>query len=224
MLSGIATVLRELHTLARDVIVMLQEVRSLTRDLRWRGDSPERPTIRSEDMVAAAAENKRIADEFEKMLGGAEESRVDRIRVVAATPQWPAELSSPVGAEGTVAYVCGEPHCAALAGFGPVAPGGIRWEVIPDDSTPKGSAPPALTEDVQWVYITGTTPEWLSSHSGAALAPFDDPTPVALVFQGGTPVRVDGIPGAPAAAPEGLTWSLTHPKRATPVAAPPLSP
>lgn len=224
MLSGIATVLREIHTLAQDVIAMLQEVRALARDLRQRGDSPERPQIRPEDMAAAAAENERIASQFEEMLGGTEESRVDRIRVVEATPQWPADKPSPVGAEGTVAYVCGQPQFATLTGLGQVAPGGIRWEVIPDAPSANGSAPPALTEDVQWVYVTGTTPEWLSSHSGAVLAPFDDPTPVALVLQGGTPVRVDGIPGAPAAAPEGLTWSLTHPKRATPVAAPLLSP
>ena len=224
MLSGIATVLRELHTLAQDVIAMLQEVRALAHDLRQRGDSPERPPIRPEDMVAAAAENERLVSQFEEMLGGAEESRTDKIRVVEATPQWPADRPSPVGAEGTVAYVCGQPQLATLAGFGQVSPGGIRWEVVPDVAAPSPSAPPALTEDVQWVFVTGANPEWVHSHSGAVLAPFDDPTPVALVSQGGTPVRVDGIPGAPAAAPEGLTWSLTHPKRATPVAAAPLSP
>lgn len=224
MISGIATVLRELHALAQDVIAMLQEVRALAHDLRQRGDSPERPAIRPEDMVAAAAENERIARDFEEMLGGTEESRTDRIRVVEATPQWPTELSSPVGAEGTVAYVCGQPQFATLAGFGQVAPGGIRWEVIPDAPSANGLVPPALAENIQWVYVTGTSPEWLSSHSGAALAPFDDPTPVALVFQGGTPVRVDGIPGAPAASPEGLFWSLTHPKHTTPVAATPVSP
>lgn len=224
MLSGVATVLRELHTLARDVIAMLQEVRALARDLRQRGDSPEHPPIRPEDIAAAAAENKRIADDFEKMLGGAEESRVDRIRVVETTLQWPADKPSPVGAEGTVTYVCGQPQLATLAGLGQVSPGGIRWEVISDDPASKGASLPALAEDVKWVYVTGTSQEWASSHSGAVLAPFDDPTPVALVFQDGTPVRVDGIPGAPAASPVGLAWSLTHPKRATPVAAPPLSP
>jgi hypothetical protein len=73
------------------------------------------------------------------------------------------------------------------------------------DAFRKAFAPaPSFCEDEvrEWVKLHGATQEWLAAHPGAAL-PLNE---VALVTRGGTPIRFEGIPGAPNASPEGLTW------------------